>query len=219
MTAEMSPSGFSMTQLFAINLAKGLTLICLLTLAAVYGIQDQRQVLYLCLHGGYCLWWLFEQWLFPTRSQQIFTERVNAPTVISILLFVGLFYALPGYLAFTNPTPISYLAMAIALLLYIFGSLINTGADVQKMVAKERGAGLVSDGSWRHIRHINYLGDLMRYTSFSVLAGSGWAFILPGTIAALYVQRIQQKERSMAAKYPDFAAYQQTSRRLIPWLW
>ena len=109
--------------------------------------------------------------------------------------------------------------MAIALPLYTFGSLINTGADVQKMVAKEKGAGLVNDGSWRHIRHINYLGDLMRYTSFSVIAGSPWAFILPLTIAALYVQRIQQKEQSMATKYSDFAAYQENSYRLIPWLW
>ncbi len=44
--------------------------------------------------------------------------------------------------------------------LYIFGSLINTGADVQKM-----------------------------------------------------------KEQAMAAKYPEFAAYQQNSSRLLPWIW
>ncbi|NEQ44005.1 MAG: DUF1295 domain-containing protein [Leptolyngbya sp. SIOISBB] len=99
-------------------------------------------------------------------------------------------------------------AIAIALLLYLFGSLINISADVQKMTAKSMGAGLVKDGAWRHVRNINYLGDLMRYTSFAVVAGSPWAYILPATIAALYAQRILQKEQSMGNKYPDFEAYQ-----------
>ena len=128
-------------------------------------------------------------------------------------------HSLPGYLAFTNPNPVDYLSVALALGLYIFGSLINTGADVQKMVAKSRGSGLVQDGIWRSVRHINYLGDLMRYTSFSVMAGNLWAFLLPGVIALLYLQRIGQKEEAMAAKYPEFAAYEQNSNRLLPWIW
>ena len=27
------------------------------------------------------------------------------------------------------------------------------------------------------------------------------------------------KEQSMAAKYPEFAVYQQNSSRLLPWIW
>ncbi|MEL6763841.1 MAG: DUF1295 domain-containing protein, partial [Cyanobacteria bacterium J06607_6] len=138
---------------------------------------------------------------------------------IVVLLFVGVFYALPGYFAFTNSNPISYGAIALALPLYIFGSLINTAADVHKMTAKDRGAGLVNDGIWRSVRHVNYLGDLMRYSSFSVVAGSVWAFVLPGLIALLYLQRIQEKEQSMASKYPDFGEYQKNSTRLLPWVW
>ncbi len=132
---------------------------------------------------------------------------------------MGVFYSLPGYFAFTNTTSLGYLSIAIALPLYILGSLINTGADVQKMAAKSLGSGLVKDGIWRGVRHVNYLGDLMRYTSFSVIAGSWWAFLVPGVITLLYLQRISQKEESMAAKYPEFAAYQQNSSRLLPWIW
>ena len=211
--------GFQVTQLTAINVAKTVTIFCLIALAVVYGVNDYRQVIYLCLHISYCLWWTLEQWLFPQRSQQLFTEKVNIPTFIVVLLFVGVFYCLPGYFAFTNPNPVGYLTVAIALVLYIFGSLINTGADVQKMTAKSMGAGLVKDGIWRSLRHINYLGDLMRYSSFSVIAGSIWAFILPGVIGLLYFQRIGKKEASMSAKYADFAEYQQESSRLIPWIW
>lgn len=219
MQTSTSFLGFQVTELTAINVAKVITILCLATLALVYGIHDQRQVIYLCLHIGYCSWWLLEQWLFPQRREQIFTDKIGLFTFLVVLLFVGLFYALPGYFAFVNPNPIAYGTVAIALSLYIFGSLINTAADVQKMTAKSMGAGLVNDGIWRSVRHVNYLGDLMRYTSFSVVSGSGWAFLLPGVIFLLYLQRIVQKEQAMTAKYPDFAAYQQKSTRLFPLIW
>lgn len=219
METSTPSSGVQVTELTAINIAKGVTILCLIALAISYGINDVRQVLYLCLHISYCSWWLHEQWLFPSRRQQIFTSKIGLPAVVVAILFVGVFYALPGYFAFINPNPISYTAIAIALPLYIFGSLINTAADVQKMTAKEMGATLVNTGIWSSVRHVNYLGDLMRYSSFSVVSGSPWAFLLPAIIFLLYVQRIVQKENSMSAKYPDFAAYQQQSTRLFPWIW
>lgn len=206
------------TQLTAINVAKVLTVFGLVACAIVFGISDLRQVIYLCLHVSYCLWWLLEQWFFPTR-RQMFNEPVGVGGFISALLFVGVLYALPGYLAFTNPTPISALAVAIALPLYIFGTLINTSADVQKLTAKQYGAGLVQDGIWRFARHINYFGDLLRYLSFSIVAGSIWAYLVPGTITLLYLQRIAQKEQAMSGKYDEFSAYQQSSSRLIPFIW
>lgn len=215
-TADAGAS--AITQLTAINAAKVLTVICLAACAIVFGISDLRQVIYLCLHVSYCLWWLLEQWFFPTRKE-IFNEPIGVGGFIFTLLFVGLFYALPGYLAFTNPLPISAIAIAIAIPLYIFGTLINTSADVQKLTAKQYGAGLVQDGVWRFARNINYFGDLLRYLSFSVVAGSSWAYLVPGTIALLYLQRISQKEQAMSGKYGEYAAYQQSSSRLIPFLW
>lgn len=208
-----------LTVLTAINIAKALTIVLLIGYALWFGIQDIRQLLYLCLHITYCFWWLVEQWFFPLRRQQIFTEPTNLPGLVFILLFVGGLYSLPGYLAFTNSQPISYLTVAIALPLYILGSLINATADVQKLTAKQHGATLVSDQIWRLSRNINYLGDLLRYLSFSIVSGSLWAYLLPGIVALLYLQRIAQKEQSMAEKYPDFATYQQSSTRLIPFIW
>lgn len=210
---------FPVTELTAINVAKIITILCLITFGFIYGINDQRQVIYLCLHISYCCWWLLEQWLFPQRRQQIFTDKVELPTFLVVLAFVGVFYALPGYFAFTNPNPIAYATVAVALPLYIFGSLINTAADIQKTTAKSMGGTLVKDGIWRSVRHVNYFGDLMRYTSFSVVSGSLWAFLLPVMILLLYLQRISQKEQSMTDKYSDFAEYQQSSTRLFPLIW
>jgi protein-S-isoprenylcysteine O-methyltransferase Ste14 len=207
-----------LTSLTAINIAKGLTIVVLVAFAIIFGVKDMRQAIYLCLHIGYCIWWLLEQWLFPPR-QKIFSEPVGFITSILIFAFVGVFYALPGYFAFTNPNPLSIKEVVIALPLYIFGTLINTAADVQKLTAKELGQQLVSDNIWRLSRNINYFGDLMRYTSFSVIAGSIWAYILPLIIAIQYLSRIIQKEKSMSAKYPEYPEYQQSSARLIPFIW
>lgn len=206
------------TALTAINTAKVLTIVCLVAFAFVFGIHDLRQVVYLCLHISYCLWWLLEQWFYPQR-RQLFNDPVGVIAFIFTLLYVGVFYALPGYLAFTNPLPLSITEAAIALPLYTFGTLINATADVQKLTAKQYSAGLVSDGIWRFSRNINYFGDLLRYLSFSVVAGSPWAYLLPGSILLLYLQRISQKEQSMSGKYPDYPNYQQSSTRLIPFIW
>jgi hypothetical protein len=61
----------SWRQLTAINVAKILTTVLLLVLAATLGVQDMRQLIYLSLHISYCLWWLLEQWLFPERTRQL----------------------------------------------------------------------------------------------------------------------------------------------------
>lgn len=207
------------TQLQAINLAKMITILLLGSFAIAFGVSGMRQVIYLCLHIGYCVWWLLEQWLYPERRRVIFNEPINIVGIVFTVLFVGIFYALPGFLAFTNPEPISLLAVAIALPLYYFGSLINTSADVQKLTAKQQGVGLVRDGIWRFARHINYFGDLLRYLSFSIVAGSVWGYLVPAAIAVFYWQRIQARERSMLEKYENYSDYQQTSKRLIPLIW
>ncbi|MER3436101.1 MAG: hypothetical protein C4288_22730, partial [Leptolyngbya sp. ERB_1_1] len=169
-------------------------------------------------HGSYCLWWLLEQWFYPPR-RQIFNQPIGVSGFVSTVLLVGVFYALPGYLAFINPVPLSLSTAAIALLLYIFGSLINTSADIQKLTAKQWGADLVSGGLWRFSRHINYFGDWLRYLSFSVLAGSTWAYLVPGLILLMYLQMMAQKEQTMPEKYPEYAEYQNSSARFIPFVW
>ncbi|MBD2339718.1 DUF1295 domain-containing protein [Calothrix sp. FACHB-156] len=206
------------TVLTAVNIAKAMPIAWLVMFAIIFGIQDWRQVIYLCLHVSYCLWWLIEQWFYPQRKE-LFNQAVGASGFIFILLFVGVFYVMPGYLAFINPVPLSMTTASIALLLYIFGSLINASADVQKLTAKQFSAGLVRDNIWRFSRNINYFGDLLRYLSFSVVSGSVWAYLVPGTVFLLYLQRMSQKEQSMSVKYPDYENYQKSSARLIPFIW
>lgn len=207
------------SQLTAINVAKVITIAIVIGLIVLVGITDQRQILYACMHISYCLWWLIEQRIYPERRTFLFQEKVGPIGLVSAILIIGVFYSLPAFLAFFNPVPLTIAATATAVPLFYFGSLINTSADVQKMTAKTMGRGLVSDGIWSRIRHVNYSGDLMRYLSFAVISGSVWAFLVPLAIAVLYLQRMSEKEKSMAEKYSDFAAYRQQTKLLIPWIW
>ncbi len=207
------------TQLTAINWAKIVTIALIFLLIRLFGIDGQRQILYACMHISYCMWWLLEQKIYPDRCRQIFTEKVDTFGFIAILLIVGIFYTLPAFLAFTNPAELSITSTAIAIPLFYFGSLINTAADIQKSTSKAVGIGLVRTGIWSGIRHVNYTGDLMRYLSFSVIAGSLWAFLVPLSILLLYLQRIRDKENSMKTKYQDFSDYKLKSFRLIPGVW
>ena len=207
-----------MTQLQAINIAKVTTMVALLVPALFLGLDSPRVVIYLSLHLSYCLWWLLEAVLFPWRYRQLFTGLVQPLQAVAVVLYVGVFYALPGWLAMANDQPLQPLTIALGLTLYIFGSLLNTAADVQKGTAKELGATLVADGAWRRVRHVNYLGDLLRYSSFAVIAGSPWAWLLPSSVLALYLPRMVKKEASMAERYPDFQAYRQSSWWLLPGL-
>jgi protein-S-isoprenylcysteine O-methyltransferase Ste14 len=207
------------TQLTAINWAKAVTIALILFLILLFGVDGQRQILYACMHISYCIWWLLEQKIYPDRCRQIFTEKVDIGGFIGAILIVGIFYTLPAFFAFTNPTELSLAATTIAIPLFYFGSLINTAADIQKATAKSLGTGLVRTGIWSGVRHVNYTGDLMRYLSFCIVAGSLWAYLVPLSIFALYVMRIRDKESSMKLKYHDFADYKLKSFRLIPGIW
>ncbi|MEL7039543.1 MAG: DUF1295 domain-containing protein [Cyanobacteria bacterium J06592_8] len=209
---------FQITQLTAVNIGKAMPILLLTGCAILLGIQDMRQVIYLCLHISYCIWWLVEQWFYPKR-REMFNEPVGVLEFAFILLYVGFVYTLPGYLAFVNPEPISMITIAIAIPFYIFGSLINASADVQKLTAKEFGAGLVKDNIWRFYRNVNYFGDLLRYLSFAIVAGSLWAYIVPGLVLLFYFQRMSAKDASMSEKYPEYQEYKQQTRRLIPFVW
>ncbi len=217
--APTGPSQGLLTTMQAINIAKVTTIVGLVVPVLVLGLETPRVVLYLSLHVSYCVWWLLEQRLFPERARQLFTERIGIVGIVLAVAYVGIFYCLPGWLAMANPSPLGSITAALGIVMYVFGSLINTAADIQKMTARQLGAGLVCDGIWRRVRHVNYLGDLLRYSSFAVLAGSAWAWLLPASVLLLYLQRIDGKEQSMARKYSEFDNYRLRSWRLIPWLW
>jgi protein-S-isoprenylcysteine O-methyltransferase Ste14/uncharacterized protein YndB with AHSA1/START domain len=199
------------TRNVSVNVAKVVTILCLLGLPLFHEVHA-RQAVYLALHVSYCVWYLLKQIIL---RETIFRERDSALELVMVVGMVGVFYALPGWLAFRNPTPVTNLELAASVPLFFFGSVINTGADVQKITALRLRSGLITDGFWALSRNINYFGDLMRYAAFALLSGSAWSWLVVLFVLSIDLDRMRSKAK-LLARYPEYAAYQRNVSALVP---
>ena len=115
----------------SVNVAKVVTILCLLALPLFYAVHT-RQAAYLALQVSYCVWYLMKQ---AIMREPVFKERDSLLDAIQVVAIVGVFYALPGWLAFMNPEPVGDAILAASIALFFFGSVINSSADVQKTTA------------------------------------------------------------------------------------
>lgn len=199
------------TRNVSVNIAKTVTLLCLLSLPLFYAVQT-RQAVYLALHVSYCVWYFLKQAIL---RETVFPERDSALELVMVVAVVGVLYALPGWLAFRNAAPVSNPELAASVTLFFFGSVINSSADVQKITALRLRPGLITDGFWGLSRNINYFGDLMRYSSFALLSGSAWSWLVVLIVLGIDADRMRKKARSLS-RYPEYAAYQSSVPALLP---
>ena len=99
--------------------------------------------------------------------------------------------------------------------LFFFGSVINSGADVQKITVLRLRPGLITDGFWALSRNINYFGDLMRYSAFAILSGSAWSWLVVLIVLGISVDHMRKKVQSLL-RYPEYTAYRGNVPALLP---
>jgi len=73
------------TRTVSVNIAKVVTVMCLLTLPFLYSVHT-RQVVYLALHVSYIAWFLLKQAIF---REPLYRERDSAPQLIMVVALVG----------------------------------------------------------------------------------------------------------------------------------
>ena len=88
--------------------------------------------------------------------------------------------------------------VACASTLYIVGLVLMLGTDTQKyLVLKER-KGLITHGFNAISRNCNYLGEIMIYTSFNVIAREPATWVLYLVMwSTVFATRMYQKELSL----------------------
>ena len=92
------------------------------------------------------------------------------------------------------------------------------GADVQKYTRLKLQRGLITDGMFRYVRHPNYLGEMMVYGSFGLLAWHWLPILVLGWIwIGMFSVNMIMKEASMS-RYPEWADYKRRTAWLIPGL-
>ncbi|MBI1949269.1 MAG: DUF1295 domain-containing protein [Deltaproteobacteria bacterium] len=198
---------------WSVNLQKGGTLPFVLALMAWFDNFSPTAWTYAALHGSYGLCWLLKDALFPDPN---FRRMVTLGAALnSWLLVLGLYWIAPVVLV-TQRLEQPPWVLAGASALYALGVVLMMGADAQKYFVLKARKGLITDGFFSRVRHPNYLGEMMLYASFAIVAGH-WApwLALAWVWLALFVPNMLAKEASMS-RYPEWAAYASRTGMLLP---
>lgn len=207
---------------WVINLQKGASFPFLAFLIWFYADKTPAATstaawIYLALHGSYGINWLIKDQLFPDPGWQ---GRATFASCITGAIGLALYW-LAGWIVISGSSPYAYPLpepawLGLCTSLCVLGCIIMTAADVQKFTTLKLKRGLISDGMFSYIRHPNYLGEMMIYGSFALLAWH-WAplLVLAYYWGVLFTTNMAMKEASMS-RYPEWAAYKKRSWWLLP---
>ena len=195
-----------------INLHKFLTFGFVLSLMAIYQNFTLAPWIYLALHGSYGIMWLIKDALYPDKRWE---QEVSIVMGIATFAIVSLYWVAPFMLISSGvQASAPFLSMAIAI--NLIGTLLHYGSDAQKHFTLKHKQGLITEGFFSRSRNPNYLGEILIYFSFAMLA-QHWLpmAILSLFVATVFVPNMLKKDKSMA-RYSEFAAYKQRSGLLLP---
>ena len=195
-----------------INLHKFLTFGVILGLMAVYQNFTIAAWIYLALHGTYGMMWLIKDRLYPDKQWE---EEIPVVTGVITFLIVGLYWIAPFILISSRVEPSAPL-IAAAIATNIFGVFLHYGSDAQKYFTLKYQKGLITEGFFSRSRNPNYLGEILIYLGFAMLAQHWLPFVIIGAVfATIFVPNMIKKDKSLA-RYPEFAAYKERSGLLLP---
>jgi protein-S-isoprenylcysteine O-methyltransferase Ste14 len=198
-----------------IDAHKGVTFLAVLLLMAVYGQwRNTTAWVYLALHGTYGLLWVLKSRIFPDRQWE---QPCSPGYALVILGGLTLYWIAPWLLASRGvEAPPWYLALCVCL--YAFGLFLHFAADMQKHTALKLRPGLITDGLFYRVRNPNYLGELLIYLGFGLLAIHWAPLVVIGLfMAVIWVPNMRRKDRSLS-RYPEFAEYKRRTKLFIPFL-
>ena len=199
----------------AINLHKGLTAPFIIGLMLLHQNFALGAWVYLALHGTYGLIWLLKDQIYPDKQWE---QEISIATGLTTFVLLGLYWVAPFLLIRSEIEPSSPVVSG-AIVLNILGVFLHYTSDAQKHYTLKYQPGLITEGFFARCRNTNYLGEILIYSSFALLAQHWQPWLILGTFAvAVFLPNMRKKDQSLA-RYPEFAAYQARSGLLLPKLW
>jgi protein-S-isoprenylcysteine O-methyltransferase Ste14 len=198
---------------WVIDAQKGGTLVFVLGLMWAFDCWTPTAWCYAALHGSYGLTWLLKDAAFPDPGWE---KKVTLGSAVMMWVGgLGLYWIAPVLIVTRRLEQPAWVLFA-ATLLYALGVVLMVGSDVQKYFTLRVRRGLITDGFFARVRHPNYLGEMLVYAAFAVLAGhwAPWA-VLAWMWGGVFVPNMLRKEASMA-RYPEWAAYRARTGFLWP---
>lgn len=125
--------------------------------------------------------------------------------------------------AFAQATELGILD-APAVLLFMFGSYLNTGSEWQRKCFKENPENkgrLYAEGLFSWARHINYFGDTLWVLGWSMLTGNLWALLVPIALtAAFLIGFIPSLSKHLATRYGDqYEDWKRNTKAFVPFVY
>ena len=203
---------------WVINFQKAGTFIFVAALMWYYQNFSTAAFLYLALHGSYGFVWLIKDSCFPDAGWQ---KRVTIAGGLVAFFGVLFWYWVIAWLLIKQPDipdyPLSDAAwFALCTILCVLGCVIMIAADAQKYYTLSHQKGLIETGLHKHIRHPNYLGEMMIYGSFGLLAWHWLAAVILAVVWLLvFVPNMVAKEKSLS-RHPGWLAYKKRSGWILP---
>jgi protein-S-isoprenylcysteine O-methyltransferase Ste14 len=199
-----------------------------LTLALMFAAGDFSLAawLYLALHGVYGILWVAKDIAFGDSSWQrpssvgsgiaVFFFPLGLYYLPPLLMFTALGTAVPGGWGTTATLPLP-LAFA-AVVLFLVGAFFHFVSDAQKhyVLEHQKPRRLITDGLFALTRNPNYLGEILMYAAFNLLAQHWlpWVACLAVWLQVFLVNMLH-KEQSMA-RYPEHADWVRRTGFLVP---
>lgn len=198
---------------FFINVHKALVIPVTVAAMLTFGNFSQVMWLYLGMHGSYSILWLIKQRTYPDRR---FAEPV--PIWIGIVFVFGPlagYYAAPILLAWLHPNVPGW-AIGLGVSVFTFGIFLHFVADAQKYYTLQVRPGLIDTGLFARTRNPNYLGEMLTYMGYAIIAWNPIPFVVNfAWIFGFFARNMIKKDRTMAA-HEGFAAYKARTGMLFP---
>ena len=112
----------------------------------------------------------------------------------------------------------------IAIALFVLGSFLNTGSEIQRYFFKNTPAHkgvLYTGGMFSLARHINYFGDSLWVTAWAILTRNISSIFIPILITAMFVLVfIPSLTKHLKSHYgEDFDAWAKRTKAFVPFLY
>ncbi|ETW01490.1 hypothetical protein H310_06163 [Aphanomyces invadans] len=182
---------------YLINVQKGATFLFVLACMAYFDNWSWTAHVYLANHGIYGFIWLLKDITIPDASWKVY---LTIPSAVVAVTGLGLYWV-AGYIVVAHRVEASPSLAAVCIMLHTLGTTLMLAADTQKYFTLKYKKGLISDGWVTWSRNTNYLGEMMLYLSYALLANHwipyAWlAFIW----SAMFMSNMIAKDASLRKK-------------------
>ncbi|MEV8129232.1 DUF1295 domain-containing protein [Streptomyces sp. NPDC085944] len=141
----------------------------------------------------------------------------------TIGIWVLVIHGTMAYFGGTNDAGVSVFTW-LGVVLYLFGSYLNTGSEYQRKLWKKRPENkgkLYTEGLFKYSMHINYFGDAVLFSGFALVTGTVWAFAIPLIMVCMFVfLNIPMLDKYLAERYGEaFEEYASRTAKFVPFVY